>query len=195
MKVLSAACRKLPFNSRAYWLVLTLAALVCIPNCHPDQSATRVPDFTLPQVQGGVFHLRSGRSQPVLVAFLQTAPDTADTTSRQQVGFLLSMHHQYGAPGLKVVIVDSSALVTRQAPKHDALINASYDWQLDIPLLEDEDNRVARNWGVTQVPTLMLLASDGSIVQRWHGLTGPAVLAQGIEELSRQSGRAGDLAP
>jgi peroxiredoxin len=196
MRMLAAAYIEPQSDSCARWLALTLAALMCMPGCHRDQPATPVPDFTLPQVRGGVFHLRSAHSQAVLLAFLQTVPDTADTPSRQQVGFLLSMNHQYGACGLKVVIVDSSGLVTRQPPKHEALINATYDWQLDIPMLEDDDNRVARSWGVTQVPTLVLLASDGSIARRWHGLTGPAILAQGIQKVcSGPSGRKGNLAP
>jgi hypothetical protein len=93
------------------------------------------------------------------------------------------MNRQYSTCGLKVVIVDSSALVTGQPPKRDAMINASYDWQLDIPLLEDDDNHVARSWEVYGVPTLMLVASDGSIAQRWSGLTGPAILAQGIQKV------------
>jgi hypothetical protein len=130
------------------------------------------------------------------VAFLQTVPDTADTPSRQQVGFLLSMNHQYSGCGLKVVIVDSSALVSRHPPTRDALINASYDWQLDIPLLEDDDNRVAASWGVTEVPTLVLLASGGSEAQRWQGLTGPAILALGIAKVcGGASGRGGEPAP
>jgi hypothetical protein len=106
------------------------------------------------------------------------------------------LHHQYSACGLTVVIVDSSALVTGQRPKHDALINASYDWQLDIPLLEDDDNRVAGSWRVTEVPTVILLASDGTTAQRWRGLTGPAVLAQGIQKVcAGPSGRARALVP
>jgi peroxiredoxin len=169
--------------ARAHCLVLTLVTLICMPGCHRDQSAMPLRDFTLPQVRGGVFHLRSAHSKAVLLAFLQTVPDAADTPSRQQVGFLLSMSHQYSACGLKVVIVDSSALVTRQPPKHDALINASYDWHLDIPLLEDDDNRVARSSGVTKVPTLILMTSDGSVAQPRYGLTGPATLAQSIEKL------------
>ena len=196
MTLLAAPRISIQSNSCACWLVLTLAALMCMPGCHRDRSATPLPDFTLPQVRGGVFHLRSGHSQAVLLAFLQTVPDTADTPSRQQVGFLLSMNHQYSARGLKVVIVDSSALVTHQLPKHDALINASYDWQLDIPLLEDNDNHVARSWGITQVPTLILFASDGSIAQRWQGLTGPAILAHGIEKVCNgASVRSGASAP
>jgi peroxiredoxin len=194
MTLLGATHREMHFDSWACWLVLALA--VCMPSCQRDESATMLPDFTLPQVRGGVFHLRSGHPQAVLLAFLQTVPDATDTQSRQQMGFLLSMNHQYSMRGLKVVIVDSSALVTHQPPKHDALINASYDWQLDIPLLEDDDNRVARSWGITQAPMLILLASDGSIAQHWSGVTGPAILANGIEKVcSGSSVRGGDSAP
>ena len=188
--------RELLCNSCACWVLMTFAALICVPACRQDQSAPPVPAFTLPQVRGGVFHLRPGQSQAVLLAFLQTVPDTIDTPSRGQVPFLLSMNHQYSARGLNVVIVDSSALVTQQLPTRDALINASYDWQLDIPLLEDDGNRVARNWGVTQVPTLLLLASDGTLAQRWQGLTGPAILAKSVENvLGGPSVRAGRSAP
>jgi hypothetical protein len=171
-----------------------LAALLCMPGCHRNQPGTAPLDFTLPQVRGGVFHLRAEHPRPVLVAFLQTVPDTADTPSRQQVGFLLSMNHQYSGCGLKVVIVDSSTLVTRQPPARDgldALINASYDWHLDIPLLEDDDNRVAASWEVTKVPTLVLLASNGGEARRWQALAGPATLAQAIEKVcSSPSGRS-----
>src|ERR1700722_13186380 len=163
--------------------VLMLAALMCLFGCQPSQSRMPVPDFTLPQARGGGFHLRAEPSQAVLLAFLQTVPDASDTLSRQQVTFLLSMEHQYGGRGLKVVIVDSSALVTHQTPSHDALVNASYDWTLDIPLLEDDNNRVANRSGITEVPTLMLLAPDGTIAERWHGLTGPATLAKSIERM------------
>jgi peroxiredoxin len=196
MKTRGFACRDLYSNGFALWVLVMLAAVMSVLGCHRDQSATPAPDFTLPQVRGGIFHLRAKQSQTVLLAFLQTVPDTADTPSRRQVAFLLSMNHQYSARGLKVVIIDSSALVTRQTPSRDALINASYDWQLDIPLLEDDHNRVAESWGVTQVPTLMLVASDGSLAQRWRGLTGPALLAQSIEKVcSGPSGRAGGAAP
>lgn len=183
---MTAAGRKRPEpNSCAprALLMLALTALIYLPGCHRDQSATAVADFTLPQVRGGVFELHAARSQPVLLAFLQTIPDLADTPSRQQVGFLLSLNHQYSARGLKIVIIDSSALVTRQPPSHDALLNASYDWHLDVPLLEDDDNRVATRVGVTQVPTLILLSPDGSIAQQWRGLTGPAILAQELEKV------------
>ncbi len=197
MKILAAAWRQLPLNSGGCLLMLTLVALMSVPSCRRDRlSTTPVLDSTLPQARGGIFRLRAAHSQPVLLAFLQTVPDTADTPSRQQVAFLRSMNHQYSACGLKVVIVDASGLVAREPPKHDALINASYDWQLDIPLLEDEGNQVAQSWGINRLPTLVLLRPDGNVAQRWHGMTGPATLAQGIEKVCAEpSGRLGNVAP
>ena len=194
--MLAPPCSERRSNSWARWVLMTLAAVMCVPGCHRAQSTTLSPDFTLPQVRGGSFHLRAEQSQATLLAFLQTVPDTADTASRRQLPFLLSMNHQYRARGLKVVIVDSSALVTHQISRRDALINASYDWQIDIPLLEDDDNRVARNWEVTRVPTLVLLASDGTVAQRWDHLTGPAILAKSIDQIcGYPPGRGGGSAP
>lgn len=140
-------------------------------------------DFTLRQVRGGSFHLRSQPAHPVLLAFLQVVPDTDDTPSRSQAVFLLSMAQQYGSHGLAVVVIDASALVNRQIPDHAALVNASYDWQMNFPLLEDARNQIARRFRIKEVPTTILFAPNGRVEKRWQGLTRPAVLANGIEEL------------
>lgn len=165
-----------------------------------------VPDITLPSVtleniRGGALPLRTKPAQPLLLAFLQTVPDTAPTPSRSQAVFLLSMAHQYGPRGLRVAIVDASVLTPFSAlasasalahgsapsppsqPSRDAILNASYDWHLDVPLLVDPESKLARQLQVSSVPTTFLFAADGAFVQRWQGLTRPAVLAQGIERL------------
>jgi hypothetical protein len=90
-----------------------------------------------------------------------------------------------------VVAIDASALVAGRFPLHGELINASYDWQLTFPLLEDSGNRVARKFDVVRLPTVVLLAPDGKIAGRWEGLTRPAILAQAIERLT--GGRLGPL--
>jgi hypothetical protein len=145
--------------------------------------ASTLPDLTLPDVRGGAFHLRALPARPLLLAFLQTVPDTADTPSRNQVVFLASMAQQYGPRGLRVAIVDASVLAPGWQPSHDAVLNASYDWHLKFPLLLDQNGQMARQLGVREVPTTFLIAVDGTIVQRWQGRTRPAILAQGIERL------------
>lgn len=155
--------------------------LVLTAGCRAKPVST-LPDLTLADVRGGTFHLRA-KPSPLLLSFLQTVPDTADTPSRSQVVFLSSMAAQYGPRGLRVAVVDASALALASPPSHDAVLNASYDWQLKIPLLLDPDGRLARKLGVEEVPTTFLFSADGQIVQEWRGFTRPAVLALAIEKL------------
>lgn len=162
---------------------LCLAAVAALPPVAPQPAAKPAPDFSLPQVRGGVFHLRARPPQATLLAFLQTVPDSADTPSRGEAVFVLSMAHQYGPRGLRVAAIDASALADGQPPLHDALVNASYDWHLDIPLLADTGSRVAHAYGIIRLPTVILLAPDGTVAQRWDGFTHPAAVAQGIEQL------------
>ena len=166
-------------------LVLPFCAVFIVTLTTPCRSGSvsTLPDLTLPDVRGGTFHLRALPAQPFLLAFLQTVPDTADTPSRNQVVFLASMAQQYGPRGLRVAIVDASVLVPGSQPSHDAVLNASYDWHLKLPLLLDRNGQLARQLGVNEVPTTFLIAIDGTIVQRWQGRTLPAILAQGIERL------------
>ena len=161
--------------------IFTVLALAQSPA--PERASQPAPDFSLPQVRGGLFHLHEHPAQATLLAFVETVPDTADTPSRGEAVFVSSMAHQYGRRGLRVAVIDASALISGRPPQRDALVNASYDWHLEIPLLVDTDSRVARAFRVTRPPTIILLAPDGSISQRWDGFTRPAVLAQGIEKL------------
>jgi len=174
-------------KSRA--LILPICAVCVLILTTPCRSgpvsgpASTLPDFTLPDVRGGAFHLRAAPAQPLLLAFLQTVPDTADTPSRNQVVFLSSMAQQYGPRGLRVAIVDASILLAGSQPSHDAVLNASYDWHLKFPLLLDQDGQLTRELGVREVPATFLVAIDGTIVQKWQGRTRPATLATGIERL------------
>ena len=162
--------------------VCAVCILILTAACHSKPVST-LPDLTLPDVRGGVFHLRAQPAQPLLLAFLQTVPDTADTPSRNQAVFLASMAHQYGPRGLRVAIVDATALAAAAPPSHDAVLNASYDWHISFPLLLDRNGQLARQLGVEEVPTTFLIASDGTIVQTWRGRTLPAILAQAIERM------------
>ncbi|MGO9084020.1 MAG: TlpA family protein disulfide reductase [Candidatus Sulfotelmatobacter sp.] len=138
-------------------------------------------EYRSPGIEAG--SARKGTVKSPGCSFLQTVPDTADTPSRSQVVFLASMAQQYGPRGLRVAIVDASDLTLASQPSHDAVLNSSYDWHLNFPLLFDQKGQLARALQVKEVPTTFLVAIDGTIVQRWQGLTRPAVLAQGIERL------------
>lgn len=93
----------------------------------------------------------------------------------------MSMATQYHRRGVVVAVVDASALVSHLPSDHGALLNASYDWQMNVPLLEDANSKVAHLFGVARLPTVVLVAPDGRIAMRWEGLTTPAELALEIQ--------------
>jgi peroxiredoxin len=168
-------------------IAIAAAALLAIAlaNCrsHPREENPPLADFTLSQTDGGTFHLHSNPPQPVLLAFLQTVPDSADTNSRREVVFVVSMQRQFASGGLRVAAIDATALATGAPPSHDALVNAAADWQLNFPLLEDSGSRVAREFHVTALPTIILLAPDGRVARRWNAFVLPAPLADAIRQL------------
>jgi len=92
------------------------------------------------------------------------------------------MDHQYRSRGLRVVIIDATMLADGHRPDRNSLINASYDWNLQIPLLEDESGRVAQQLKVTHVPTTFLVKADGAVAQVWERPMAPGELAIAIEK-------------
>lgn len=169
--------KRTPVVLRACFVfILTLSA-----PCRSTPVST-VPDISLPAVRGGEFRLRSNSAQPLLLAFLQTVPDTAPTPSRSQVVFVASMAQQYGPRGLRVAAIDASDLTVGSPPPPGTVLNASYDWQLKFPLLLDENGKIAHQLRIKKIPTTLLIAADGTIIQRWQGLTLPATVAQSIEK-------------
>jgi hypothetical protein len=162
---------------RAFFLFTLTLTAAC------NKPVSTLPDLPLPDVRGGAFQLRSQPAGPLLLAFLETVPDTADTPSRSQVVFLSSMAEQYGPRGLRVAVVDASSLALATPPSPNAILNASYDWQLKFPLLLDPGAHLARTLRVEQIPTTFLIAADGHILHQWRGFTRPVVLAFSIEKL------------
>ncbi len=160
-----------------------------------QETGGAIPDFTAAVARGGSFHISEQRGRTVLVAFLQTQPDSgAGNPSRALVPLLLSMDHQYRNSGVDVIIVDATALAMEKdasqhrtaasnAPGMDRLLNTSYNWNLPVPLLADPAGSVARICGVSSAPTVLLVDPGGHIVQRWIGAQHPASVAAGIQQL------------
>jgi hypothetical protein len=174
----------------ARWLAgLALSLLVILPACQagsnePLQPGEAAPDFSLESARGGKVSLQDTPGQPVLLAFLDTLAEAGQTAdpSRSQVVSLKSMQEQYGPQGLVVLILDASHLQTGKEPGGNALLNSTYNWQLDaIPVLMDPGGRVARLYSVTGLPTTFLVASDGTVQDRWDGLATLSQLAFAVQ--------------
>jgi hypothetical protein len=163
--------------------ILFSCVLLATNSIHRRGSAGTVPNFCFAQVRGGTFQFRTEVPGPVLVSFLRMVPETADSQSHTQAVYLMSMAHQYGMQSVRVAVIDSSFRGARLPLRHDMLVNASYDWQMSIPVLEDPANQAARWFGIGVVPTTLLIAPGGSVSERWEGVVRPATLAQGIEKL------------
>lgn len=149
------------------------------------------PDFNLAAARGGNFRLRDHMGRAVLLAFLRTQSDADPTsTSRALVPSLISMDRQYRDSGLEVAMVDETALARRENAPNDAgvpdiraLLNTSYDWGLTFPLLADPDSKVARMYGVNELPVIVLIGKKGKVWRCWKGQVHPADLTTGVQEL------------
>jgi hypothetical protein len=143
----------------------------------------KIRDRELVAVRGGTYRLMGRKHRPLLLAFLQVVPDSAATSSRSEAVYLESMERQYGSRGLRIAAINAPLEKSDYKALHNELLNASYDWHLNIPLLEDANGSAVREFHVLTYPTLILIDGTGIIVQLWEGYTPPALLAQGIERL------------
>jgi peroxiredoxin len=147
------------------------------------------PAFTAPiaRERGGAFSLSGQRGHAVLLSFLNTQADAsaAGDPSRSQIVFLKSMNTQNHPHGLRTVIVDAAAAAGVSAPSQDALINFTYDWTLDrsITVVGDPNGSIERAYGVTRVPTTLVLDRNGVVRHRWNGFALAAELDFAIRPL------------
>ena len=123
----------------------------------------------------------------MLLSFLNTQaePSVSGDPSRSQIAFLKSMSTQNRPHGLRTVIVDAAAAAGVPSPGHDALINFTFDWALgpSIAVVGDADGSIERAYGVTKVPTTLVIDRHGIVRHRWNGFALPAQLDFAIRPL------------
>jgi hypothetical protein len=147
------------------------------------------PEFSglIARQMGGTFRLSGERGHAVLLSFLNTQAEAsaAGDPSRSQIVFLKSMNTQNQPHGLRTVIVDAAATAGVPAPTHDALINFTFDWALDpsIAVVGDADGAIERTYGITTVPTTLVIDKHGIVRHRWNGFALAAQLDFAIRPL------------
>jgi len=136
---------------------------------------------------GGTFALSGERGHAVLLSFLNTqaGASAAGEPSRAQIVFLKSMNTQNHPHGLRTVIVDSATVAGLRVPSDDALINFTFDWALDpsIAVVGDANGSAERAYGITRLPTTLVIDKHGIVRHRWNGFALAAQLDFAIRPL------------
>jgi NAD(P)-dependent dehydrogenase (short-subunit alcohol dehydrogenase family) len=171
--------------------VAVLCVLICQirPNAKAVFAGDTAPSFSLLAARGERCDLTDlmARKRVVLLSFIDARSHPLSPTysdpSRGQLVFLKSMAQQYAPKGVEVLIVGCNGLCGGQALAPSALLNFTYDWQLDGLTILRDDATTALRYGVSTLPTTLLIASDGRIQRRWDEFVAPAQLALALESL------------
>lgn len=131
------------------------------------------PDFTLTDVNGTPIRLSDQRGKVVLLEFMRTTcPHCANEMSQ-----LASVHDQFG-PDVTMISVsvdpqgDTNEVLKAYAAEH----NATWIWARDT-----SDNSVTSLYGISGVPTIFIIDSNGRIVKVNTGETSSSILIQQIQ--------------
>jgi peroxiredoxin len=146
-------------SSPLIWIAGAVAVFLFIRHNEIGRAA---PDFALKGAYGGEYHLDSFRGRPVLLVFWNTNCGIC----RHELPILNSLYSEAARGGVEIAgvnigDVDGAREVMR--PLH--LLN-----------LVDPDGSVARSYGVSGVPKLVLIGADGKIKHSASGLSRESTL-------------------
>ncbi len=138
-----------------------LSVLSCSDSKQPDMgknlSQSMAPDFSLKDIEGRDFKLSTKKGKPVLLIFTTTWCPSC----RSEISHYKSIHETYGQRGLEVVNIDAEepkARVSRFAAKY----------RIPYRVLLDESGKVAGDYDIVGIPTMVLISKDGRILSRQY---------------------------
>ncbi len=138
---------------------LALAAALGLAGCaRPSSLDDRAPDFEAPDLQGRTFRLSELRGKAVLLDFWATWCGPCEET----IPSLERLHEKYASGGLEVVGVSVDG-APKEVPRYVKAHGMRYR------VLLDPDQRVMERYGVSSIPTSVLIDPQGRIAQRWLG--------------------------
>ncbi|MGQ9646236.1 MAG: TlpA disulfide reductase family protein [Thermodesulfobacteriota bacterium] len=167
---------------RTFLLVLwvCLSWVFFFPQCSRDgktPSSTLAPDFSLKTLNGQEIRLADLRGRVVLLDFWATwcAP------CREAIPHLISLQKNYQEKGLEVIGMNLD--------KGDVETVRRFVNSMDIPYpITLTPEEVSRKYGVTALPTTILIDQEGKIRQKFLGFT-PEIskkIASTIDELTQE---------
>jgi thiol-disulfide isomerase/thioredoxin len=147
-------------NLRTLALLLVLAFMILplgavFAGTSPNQPAD---DFSLQAASGGqTISLSKQKGNPTLVVFWATWCPPC----RREIPTLKDLHKKYGPKGLQVLAIALNYRETR-----DDVVRFQKEYELPYTVLWDEGNAVADKYGVSGIPTVVLVDPDGVIRYR-----------------------------
>ena len=163
--------------------VLTVATYVAEPILVPNASAARspAPDFSLATIDGSTFRLSDRpNGSLVLLDFMATWCFPC----RQQLQDLREIRAEVPPAALMIVSIDEeysidSASVARFRAAYGG-INGSMEGSRWYFAADTVEEHVGLKYGVTALPTVVLIDADGAVARTWFGSVSSATLVQAI---------------
>ena len=139
----------------------------------------RAPDFTLPTMEGKSFSLREALTRgPVVAAFFKISCPVC----QYAFPFLERIYKAYGEKHVTIVGI------SQNKQKDTALFIKEYEVTFPV-LLDETDSYPASNaYGLTNVPTIFWIDSDGTIK-----ISSVGWVQKDIEEINQKVARAGQI--
>ena len=134
------------------------------------------PDFTLPTLTGGVFHLASQRGHVVVLYFMSTICAACVRGSY----FVATSMQDANRPTAEALAIDMNPGDTANDVKS---FEQSASIPVDAPLTWafDENQQVASHYGVLALGTLFVVDAQGRIVYESDGTVAPGQLVQVVQ--------------
>lgn len=150
------------------------------------QQGSKAPNVRAVAFDKRPVNLDDLKGSPVMISFITLQDGIGQNDKRTidaQLAFIKSMRRQYEGQGLKIILVDGSKQVKRNARAKEKLQNFASDHELGNILLitGKTGSALAATYNVNTLPTGFLIDADGMITQKWENLVLPAALAFAIE--------------
>jgi peroxiredoxin len=114
------------------------------------------PDFTLKSLDGKEFSLSTALERgPVLLAFFKIGCPTCQYT----FPFIERLYQRFKGPNLSIVGISQNGA--------EKTANFNREYSVTFPVLLDEESKgyvVSNAYSLTNVPTILLVDSDGSVI-------------------------------
>jgi peroxiredoxin len=139
------------------------------------------PDFTLPTMTGSQFHLREALARgPVLAVFFKISCPVC----QYALPFVERIFNAYGSRNITIIGIS----------QNDQKATAAFmrEYGITFPVLLDERNKypVSNAYGITNVPTMFWIGTDGNIE-----ISGVGWSRGDVEEMNRKaSNNSGEAA-